>query len=340
MRRDGKRIKNAPPSYLVGAYVMHKRNDALNMTEVDVPLAPISAYVREKRGEGIRLSHLGIILAAYVRTVAEFPLLNRFFVNKRPYARRECTVCMVVMKPNGDEAATSKMRFELEDDVFAVQKTLDRFVDGNRKDGDTNSTDVTARVLTRVPGLLSVVVASARLLDRYGLLPKSVIDLSPFHSSILVSNLASIGAGHIYHHIYNFGTTSVALTIGKTREVAVRHGQEIRHERCLTFGVSMDERICGGSYFALAFARFKEYLADPHKLEGPSKHPIVREWARPGEYERMYAKQCYKQAKKDIKKSRLPKPQAKSARAKAKTEYKQRMCEARELTKGDQTPCS
>ena len=340
MRKDGKRIKNAPPSYLVGAYVMHKRNDALNMTEVDVPLAPISAYVREKRGEGIRLSHLGIILAAYVRTVAEFPLLNRFFVNKRPYARRECAVCMVVMKPNGDEAATSKMTFELEDDVFAVQKTLDRFVVGNREDGDTNSTDTTARILTRVPGLLTLVVTAARILDRYGLLPKWVIDLSPFHASILVSNLASIGAGHIYHHIYNFGTTSVALTVGKTREVPVRHGKDVRYERCLTFGVSMDERICGGSYFAEAFARFKEYLADPKKLEGPSQKPIIREWARPGEYERIHAKQLYKRAKKEIKKSTLPRPEAKSARKKAKVEYAKRRAEAKALSRGEATVCA
>lgn len=340
MRRDGKRIKDAPPSYLVGAYIMHKRYDALNTTEVDVPLAPISAYIREKRGEGIRLSHLGVILAAYVRTVAEFPLLNRFFVNKKPYARKECAVCMVVLKPNGDEAATSKMTFELEDDVFAVQRTLDRFVDGNRQDGDTNATDTTARILTKVPGLLSVVATSARILDRYGLLPRSIINLSPFHSSILVSNLASIGAGHIYHHIYDFGTTSVALTIGKTKEIPVRHGSNVHFERCLAFGVSMDERICGGSYFAVAFARFKEYLADPTKLEGPSKNPIIREWARPGEYERIYAKRLYKQAKKDIKKSDMSPAETKSARKRAKVEYTKRKKEAQALSKGAQTPCA
>lgn len=340
MRRDGKRIKNAPPSYLVGAYIMNKRYDALNMTEVDIPLAPISAYIREKRGEGVRLSHLGVLLAAYVRTVAEFPLLNRFFVNKRPYARRECSVCMVVMKPNGDEAATSKMFFELEDDVFAVQATLDRFVDGNREEGDTNATDATARFLTRVPGLLGFAVASARILDRYGLLPKALIDVSPFHSSILISNLASIGAGHIYHHIYDFGTTSISLTVGKPSEIPVRHGKELRHERCLTLGVAMDERICGGSYFAIAFGRFKEYLADPHKLEGPSKNPIIREWAHPGEYERIRAKRLYKKEKHAIKKQSLPHTEKVYARRVAKGEYKKRLAEAKRLSKGGYEPCA
>lgn len=342
MRNDGRRIKSASPEYLVGAYLMHKRYDALNMTEVDVPLDPISAYVRAKRGEGIRLSHLGVILAAYVRTVAEFPLLNRFFVNKRPYARRECAVCMVVMKPGGDDGTTSKMTFELEDDIFAVQKTLDRFVDNNREEGDTNNTDSIARFMTKVPGLLSFGSLLVRFLDRYGLLPRAIIDASPFHASILISNLASIGTGHIYHHVYNFGTTSIALTIGKTREVAVRHGSTVRFERCLPFGVSMDERICNGSYFAMAFARFKEYLADPTKLEGPSANPIIREWARPGEYEMIVAKRNFRAAKLAAKSSELSEEARKAARVAAKKEYKTAKKAAKALkraAKGEKAPC-
>ena len=338
MRKDGRKIKNASPAYLVGAYMMHKRYDALNLTEVDVPLDPISAYIRQKRGEGIRLSHLGVIIAAYVRTAAEFPLLNRFFVNKRPYARRELAVCMVVMKPGGDDGTTSKMTFELEDDIFAVQKTLNRFVDSNREEGDTNTTDLIARVMTKIPGLLSFGSVFVRFLDRYGLLPKAIIDASPFHASILVSNLASIGTGHIFHHVYDFGTTSVALTIGKTREVAVRHGNSVRFERCLPFGVSMDERICNGSYFAMAFARFKEYLADPTKLEGTSRYPVVREWARPGEYEMLMAKRAYKEAKTAAKAASEKRVAFKAA----KKEYKAAKKAARAIrraSKGEKAPC-
>ena len=320
---------------------MRRRYDALNMTEVDVPFAPISEYVRKKRGEGVRISHLGVIVAAYVRTAAEFPLLNRFFINKRPYARRDLSVCMVVMKPGGDDGTTSKMQFELEDDIFTVQKTLDRFIDGNREEGDTNNTDTAARILTKIPGLLSVGSVIIRFLDRYGLLPKAIIDASPFHSSLLVSNLASIGTNHIYHHVYDFGSTSIALTIGKMREVAVRHGNTVRSERCLPFGVSMDERICNGSYFALAFARFKEYLADPTKLEGAPIYPVVREWARPGEYELMRAKRLYREAKKAAK--ALQKSERRAALAKAKAEYlvaKRAAKAIRRASKGEKAPCA
>ncbi|MBR3289710.1 MAG: 2-oxo acid dehydrogenase subunit E2, partial [Clostridia bacterium] len=59
------------------------------------------------------------------------------------------------------------------------------------------------------------------------------------------------------------------LTLGNTEEVPVRKKGEIVFERCIPFGITMDERICHGSYFAIAFKRFAEYLNDPSKLEGP-----------------------------------------------------------------------
>ena len=36
-------------------------------------------------------------------------------------------------------------------------------------------------------------------------------------------------------------------------------------------GVVMDERICGGHYFAQAFSRMKEYLTHPELLEQPPR---------------------------------------------------------------------
>ncbi len=61
----------------------------------------------------------------------------------------------------------------------------------------------------------------------------------------------------------------MVLTIGNSREVPVRRKGEIEFVKCMPFGVVMDERICTGSYYALAFKRMKEYLSDPTKLEIP-----------------------------------------------------------------------
>ncbi|MBQ8794443.1 MAG: 2-oxo acid dehydrogenase subunit E2, partial [Clostridia bacterium] len=106
-------------------------------------------------------------------------------------------------------------------------------------------------------------------MDKHGWLPKSVIDMSPFHMSLGLTNLASIRTNHIYHHCYEFGTTSVFFAMGNTREVAKRKGGEIVFEKCMPIGVTMDERIASGGYFAMAFRTMRKYLSNPELLETP-----------------------------------------------------------------------
>ena len=93
--------------------------------------------------------------------------------------------------------------------------------------------------------------------------------MSPFHMSLGITNLASIRTNHIYHHCYEFGTTSVFLAMGNSREVPKRKGGEIVFEKTIPIGVTMDERICSGSYFARVFRRMMQYLRDPALLELP-----------------------------------------------------------------------
>lgn len=267
MRADGKKVKDAQPMYRVAAYIMKERNDAQNMIVLDIPEEPLHRYINLRRRADKPISHLALILAAYVRTVAEFPALNRFVVNKRIYDRNELAVGMVVLKPGQTDGTINKMYFDLTDNLDTVQDKILAYIDENRAAGDTNSTDKIINILLSIPGLVSFAVGLFKLMDKWGLLPKKLIDASPFHSSMVISNLASIRTNHIFHHCYNFGTTSLLLTIGNMREVAKRKGGEIRFERCIPLGLVMDERICNGSYFAQAFAALKKYLANPEILE-------------------------------------------------------------------------
>ena len=269
MRKDGRRVKNANPMYTVAGYIMNKRYDAMNMIELDIPVAPMEAYLSVKRKEGYRFSHLGVVLAAYLRAVAEFPEMNRFLVNKRLYQRNEFAVGMVVLKPGEHEGTMNKMYFQMENTVYDVHRIMEEYVENNRQKGDTNKTDDLIRKLLLVPGLCSFLVGFFRLMDKLGWLPKKVIDASPFHISLLMSNLGSIRTNHIFHHVYEFGTTSIGVTLGNMREVPKRVRGEIVFERCLPMGVVMDERIASGSYFASFFARFKQYMINPALLETP-----------------------------------------------------------------------
>lgn len=268
MRPDGKIVKSDDAEYAVVPHIMVERNDALNFIEIDIPAEPLQKYLNEKRKDGIVLSHLSLIIAAYARIVGEFPLLNRFIVNRKIYARNELAISMVVLKSGADNGTMSKIKLDPADTVFEVNDKINYYVDTNRQAGDNNKTDKLVSTLLSIPGLLNIGVRVFKWMDKHGLLPYSIVDASPFHASMGITNLASIRTNHIYHHIYNFGTTSVFLAMGNSREVPKRKSNgEIEFEKCIPFGCVMDERICSGLYYAKAFRKFRKYLENPELLE-------------------------------------------------------------------------
>lgn len=275
MRADGKKLKKVDSMYRIAPYIMTKRYDAMNMITIDIPYDPIQSYINEKRKQDISISHMAVLIAAYMRTVAKYPELNRFIVNKKPYARNEYAIAMVVLSPGDTGHGTmAKMYFEPTDTIFDVNKKINDFVESNRNTPENNGTEKIMKFLLSVPGLLSVGVGFLKMLDKFGLLPKAIIDMSPFHNSLVISNLISIRTNHIYHHCYEFGTTGVFITMGNLRDVPKRKGDEVVLERCLPLGVVMDERIASGLYFAQAFRELKKYLKNPKLLETPPEEVI------------------------------------------------------------------
>ena len=272
-RADGALLRHTDPMYRIAAQVMATRSDSMNMITLDIPLAPIDAYLRQKKREGHTMSHMAVIMAAYQRMIAEYPAINRFIVNKRAYARNEIAIGMVVLQGSHTDKANdgtmSKIYLQPDDTIFDVNRRIEEYVEKNRTQAKDNKTEQLIRKLVAIPGLLRFAVNLLKFMDRHNLLPKSIIDASPFHCSMVFTNLASIRTNHIYHHCYDFGTTSVVVAAGNSREVPKRRGGEIVFDKCMPLGVCMDERICSGSYFAIAFRRMKQFLNDPTLLETP-----------------------------------------------------------------------
>lgn len=267
MRRDGTRVFNEDPMYYLIPYFLTKRYDAMNMITLDIPELPMRTYMNAKRREGKTVSHLALIITAYLHTIEQYPALNRFIVGKKIYQHNDVTVSMVVLKPGTDQDTMSKIHLDFQDDIFDVQRKIGEYIEQNRQLGEANGLDTLMNKLVRHGWLLSVVTGALRAMDRMGILPKSLIDVSPFHASLLISNLASIRTNHIYHHVYQFGTTSASITMGNMREVPRKSREGYVFDRCMPLGVVMDERIANGHYMAQAFALMKKLLADPVLLE-------------------------------------------------------------------------
>ena len=274
MRKDGRPVKNMDSMYYLIPHFLPYRYDAMNMITLDIPVEPMRKYMNKKRAEGIHISHVALVIAAYLRTAAEFPALNRFVGNKKVYAHTDFKVSMVVLRPGEEDSTMGKIKLEFTDDMMDVQNKINAYIEESR-DNPENALDKVMNVLKKMPAILNAVGGILRWMDRHGVLPQALVQVSPFHASLLISNLASIRNNHIYHHVYEFGTPRVAITMGNLREVPRKSKGEIVLDRCIPLGVVMDERIASGHYFAKAFSRFKEYLADPTLMEGPPKFEIV-----------------------------------------------------------------
>ena len=276
-RADGKLLRHTDPMYRIVAHIMKKRSDSMNSITLDIPLEPIEKYIRQKKKEGRTMSHMAVILSAFNRTMCEYPALNRFVVNKRIYARNEIAIGMVVLRAGATGAETmGKIYLQPEDTILDVEDRIQEYVAKNRDVEGENPTDKIIKFLVGLPGLLRFAVALLKWMDWHNLLPKAIIDASPMHNTMVFTNLASIRTNHIYHHCYDFGTTSMVMAAGNTREVPRRtRDGEVIHEKCLPLGLVMDERIASGYYFAQCFRRMKEYLKNPALLEEPPERILT-----------------------------------------------------------------
>lgn len=278
-RYDGRRIRSLDPFFKMVPYIMKNRTDAQNLFESKIDIENLEAYIREKRKVDIKnIGMLQILIAAMVRTMSQKPGLNRFVAGQRIYARNEILVSMTIkkgMKEDGGET-TIKMKFSPNDTIFEVADKLKEEIDKNKNMEAQNNTDLITKVVMACPGfLVKFLVWLLMKLDDIGLLPKVINQASPMHTSVYVTDLGSLGIQPVYHHIYNFGTTSIFLAFGaKYTEKTFDKENNIVSKRYVNLKVTTDERTVDGYYYASAFKLFHRLLQKPERLELPPEQVI------------------------------------------------------------------
>ena len=280
-RADGRVLKNVDPVITLTPYLMPMRCDAQVFLSYQLDYEKLARYIVRQGAEGNKFTFMDLIIAAFVRAVGENPEANRFVMNKRIYARNQLTVSFALLKDTSVEGAieenTVKCYFDPHDTIFDVADRIKTFIAQNRREEADNSTMLLVKFLNN-PILANTIVGLARILDRYGIMPKFIMDASPFHTSMFITNMASIGMPAVHHHIYNFGTTSLFFSIGSVqRSVTVGpDGQAVR-KRYLPIGITADERICAGAVYARLVGRMVELLNNPELLEAPPEKIVFDE---------------------------------------------------------------
>ena len=272
-RFDGKRISDIDPIVQITPYLMPMRCDAMVFLEHKLDYEKLTRYISRKAAEGEKITYLQIIMASYVRAVSQHPEVNRFIFNKQYYSRKCCAASYTILKEyqNSDSNETTvRIEYDLTDTIFDVRDRMNAAQEAARAEIGNTAVEKIAKVVLGIPGLTSLIVWLYRLLDRYGLAPSAVAKELPFYCGAFMTNNASIGLHHVWHHIYNFGNVSLFMGMGSVlKEATVEPDGRVRMKRWLPIGITADERVCSGAHYAAFFADVRKYFDHPELLEVP-----------------------------------------------------------------------
>jgi len=277
-RPDGRRIRNVDPIQLITGFLMKKRYDSMNMYEDTLNCEAWDQYIKEKGVQGIKIGYMHIFIAGMVRMLALYPRLNRFVMNGKIYARPKIWVSFTIHPELHIDSpdTTIKLMFEGTESILEIAEKINEAI---RKETilrkEENDTDKLVRVLTGLPsGVLNLVAAVLMWMDRHNMLPKAIIEFSPFHTSFYITNLKSLGINHVFHHTCEFGTNGLFFAMGKEKSVPVAEKGNVVIQKQMPFSLVSDERFCDGLYFALALREFRKIMRNPAALETPLEKKV------------------------------------------------------------------
>ena len=259
-RKDGRLIQSLAPFYKFMPYIMPTKNDACNQFEDCIEITNTDRWLRQKRLEGYKgLGYLHLFIAAYVRMVSMRPGINRFVAGRRIYARNNIEA---VFAPTGT--------------IFDVYRKMNEKIDEIKYGGEDNNTEQVAGALLKLPRfLLRFAIGCLRVMDYFGIIPQKLLDASPFHGSMIITDMGSLGIPPIYHHLYNFGTLPMFIAFGAKRKAVEldREGKAVER-KYIDFMAVMDERVCDGYYYASSFKYMKMFMDNPSLLEVPPENVV------------------------------------------------------------------
>ena len=268
-RSDGRPLRSIGPVMRMAPYVADRRTDAQVFGKETIFTDKIDSFLAEKRSDGRHIGYTAVMIAALVRTIAERPQLNRFVVNGRLYARYGIHVSMMVKRSLDEDAeeTSTKLCFTGTENIFDVAEAVYRAI-AEVSGGEGDKAVSTAERIMAWPGpTKKSVVGLLKVMDRYNVLPRPLVEVSPFHASVFFSQLKSIRSDYVYHHLWNVGTAGIFVALGKAKDVVVPQDGAVVVRRACEIGLTVDERMCDGLYLSRSLELLKDYLEDPRLLE-------------------------------------------------------------------------
>lgn len=251
-------------------YLSRTRAESIIYFSKQLDITNALNFINEKKRNGKNISLFNLIVTALAKVFEQRPMLNRFILGRRLYQRDLFDISYVIKKSltdEGEEILTT-IEFDKYMNLEAIAQKMNHIQDSVRNAKEENGLDRLLNFFGGLPRpLMRLVFAIVRFLDFRGMLPSVIRKELPFYCSIFISNLASIAVDAPFHHLYELGTTSIFLAIGKPymSPVVTKEGT-IEVHKVVNLNFTIDERICDGYYLSRSLDRFVKFMDHPEML--------------------------------------------------------------------------
>ncbi len=272
-RFDGTRIRGLDSFKLLFPYLCKTRTESVLYIKQQIDLTKTLAYL-EKVNEGItekkdKTTIFQIILCASVRAMAMRPQLNRFISGYRLYQRNQLTFGFIAKKQLNEEAkeVNVKIPFSPFETLSSIKTKINTHIYKAKNEVNVNEKEM--NFFGFMPRfLIKFLIKFFRFLDYYNIMPRNMIKADPLYTSVYLANLGSVGIDVPYHHLFEWGNTSLFMAIGKIKKAYVvtkDNKAEVRDTLDLSF--TLDDRVSEGIYCAKAIDIVKNFIENPELLE-------------------------------------------------------------------------
>ncbi len=291
-RVDGRRIRDPGPFHAILPFLMRGRNESAVYYSKDIDVDSAVRYVHRRNAEsGERTFTLfGLILTAAAQTFVLKPRLNRFVHGRSLYERKDIKFSFIVKKRLTEDAkeTTAQVTFPTDVTVDSAADIISRAVELARGQ-DLTPDEREASIIHRIPFGKFVVSRLFRLLDRFNVAPRFMLASDPLYSSAFFANLGSIGLDTPFHHLYEWGTASLFVVVGRLFQQESRGPDGVyRKKNYVNVKMTLDERIADGLYFARAAALFQRLVQHPERMERPPDDREAESGGKPSGTDAVY----------------------------------------------------
>ena len=277
-RKDAKRVDmpglmqcciDLKPGRMENEVYINRKMDVTSLTE----------YIEKKKAEGVHYTYFTAFLTAIAKVIYSRPKLNRFISNRHMYEHNTVSLAFVAKMALNDKSEEIMLTLNMdpEDTIETIAAKLEKKINNLRGDHvEKKGANSAIDVLGKLPNIIRVpIFGIIKSLSKHGHLPDSLMANNIYFSSMIISNLGSIHCGAIYHNLANFGTCSSLGTMGEIETVYKKNpdGTETFRKMC-EFGITLDERIGDGFYYAKSCQMIEYVLGHPELLEEAINIPV------------------------------------------------------------------